>query len=404
MLLEQQIRDVYEYQKEYYTKLSTGTPRKTLGKIDLDNYFIKVLTGVRRCGKSTLMLQLAGKQKSVNFLSFEDPRLSQFEVNDFFKLEKIFEENKKSSVYFIDEIQNVEGWERFIRVLHDKKTKVVISGSNADLLSKELGTKLTGRQITYELFPFSYAEFLVHTKLKGGLASFQRFLFSGGFPEYVTTTKLDVLIHLYNDIIFRDIVVRHGLRNSRVIRDIGVYFASNIGKEFSYNKLAVNFELGSVNTIQSYVSYFEDAYLFFTVPRFSFSLKQQAKNQKKVYGVDTGLITNLSLSFSKDIGRLLENAVFIAFRRMGKKIYYYKNTGECDFVVTKGGYIEHLVQVCYELNSDNLQRETKGLLDAMNVLNKTSGLILTMDQTDRILEGNKIIEVLPVWQWLLKSD
>lgn len=404
MLLEQQIRDVYEYQKEYYTKLSTGTPRKTLGKIDLDNYFIKVLTGVRRCGKSTLMLQLAGKQKSVNFLSFEDPRLSQFEVNDFFKLEKIFEESKKSSVYFIDEIQNVEGWERFIRVLHDKKTKVVISGSNADLLSKELGTKLTGRQITYELFPFSYAEFLVHTKLKGGLASFQRFLFSGGFPEYVSTAKLDVLIHLYNDIIFRDIVVRHGLRNSRVIRDIGVYFASNIGKEFSYNKLAVNFELGSVNTIQSYVSYFEDAYLFFTVPRFSFSLKQQAKNQKKIYGVDTGLITNLSLSFSKDIGRLLENAVFIEFRRMEKKIYYYKNTGECDFVVTNGGYVEQLVQVCYELNNDNLQRETKGLLDAMNVLNKTSGLILTMDQTDRIQEGNKIIEVLPVWQWLLKSD
>jgi predicted AAA+ superfamily ATPase len=189
-----------------------------------------------------------------------------------------------------------------------------------------------------------------------------------------------------------------------VIRDIGVYFASNIGKEFSYNKLAVNFELGSVNTVQSYVSYFEDAYLFFTVPRFSFSLKQQAKNQKKIYGVDTGLIANLSLSFSKDFGRLLENAVFIEFRRRGKKLYYYKNIGECDFVVTNGNIVEQLVQVCFDINSDNLQRETKGLLDAMNVLNKTSGLILTMDQTDKIQEGTKVIEILPVWQWLLKSD
>ena len=344
MLLEQQIREVYEYQEDYYKDLPMGTPRQILGDIDLNDNFIKILTGIRRSGKSTIMLQLARQRNSVNFLNFEDPRLSQFEVNDFFKLEKIFQTGTvKEPLYFFDEIQNVEGWERFIRLLHDKKTKVVISGSNAALLSRELGSSLTGRQITYEVFPFSFAEFLKHTNLKGGLEPFNEFLATGGFPEYVTTRKTEVLVQLYNDLVYRDIVVRHGLRNAQVVRNLGIFLASNVGKEFSYHKLTKNFELGSVNTVQAYISYFEDAYLFFTVPRFSFSLKQQAKNLKKIYSIDTGLIRSLSLSFSKDLGRLLENAVFVELRRLGKNIFYFRNNGECDFVVTNGNQVEQLI-------------------------------------------------------------
>ncbi len=404
MLLEQQIKEVYQYQKEYFKKLSLGTPRTLLNEVDLTDYHVKIVTGIRRSGKSTLLMQLLNRINSFNFLSFEDPRLAQFEVNDFFKLERIFQADNNSEVYFFDEIQNIKGWERFIRTLHDKKTRVIISGSNASLLSKELGTSLTGRQITYELFPFSYGEYLINKNKKPGINSFGEFLELGGFPEYLNSNNRNVLIHLFNDLIYRDIIVRHGLRNAKVVRELGIYLATNIAKEFSFNKLSKTFELGSVNTMLSYISFFEDAYLFFTVPRFSYSLKQQAKNLKKIYGIDTALVNNLSLSFSKDKGRLLENMVFIELKRRAKDIYYYKNKGECDFVVLKNKQIENLIQVCYELNHNNLQRELNGLLEAMNELNINSGLILTMNQDDQIVQDNKNVIVKPVWKWVLENE
>ncbi len=403
MLLEQQIREVYQYQKEYYEKLSIGTHRTLLNKVDLKDYHIKIITGIRRSGKSTLLMQLLKQVKNFNFLSFEDPRLTDFEVNDFFKLEKIFQTNNESEIYFFDEIQNITGWERFIRTLHDKKIRVVISGSNASLLSKELGTSLTGRQITYELFPFSFSEYLNFSHKDKGIKSFNEFLKSGGFPEYLSSGNQNILIQLFDDLIYRDIIVRHGIRNAKVVRELGVYLATNIGKEFSYNKLTKTFDLGSANTVLSYISHFEDAYLFFTVPRFSYSLKQQAKNQKKIYGIDSGLISKLSISFSKDKGRLLENMVFIELKRRAKNISYYRNKGECDFVVSKNRQIENLIQVCYELNQDNMKREINGLMEAMDELKLNSGLILTMNQDDQIVQGNKSIIVKPVWKWMLDN-
>jgi predicted AAA+ superfamily ATPase len=404
MLLEQQIREVYLYQKEYFENLPTGTLRTLLNKVELKDYHVKIITGIRRSGKSTLLLKLLKQVKNFNFLSFEDPRLTDFEVNDFFKLEKIFQTNDKPEIYFFDEIQNIKGWERFIRTLHDKKIKVVICGSNASLLSKELGTSLTGRQITYELYPFSYYEYLNNRNKEKGINSFNEFLEFGGFPEYLSSGNQEILTQLFNDLVYRDIVVRHSIRNPKVVKELGIYLATNIGKEFSFNKLARTFELGSVNTILSYISYFEDAYLFFTVPRFSYSLKQQAINQKKIYGIDTGLIGKLSLSFSKDKGRLLENMVFIELKRRAKEIHFYRNKGECDFVVSNNRQVESLIQVCYELNNDNLKRELNGLVEAMDELKQNTGLILTLNQDDQILQGNKNIIVKPVWRWMLENE
>jgi len=170
MLLENQIKEVFEYQANYLKQLPLGTPREIIEKLDLTDSHVKILTGIRRCGKSTVLLQLKNKIQNFNYFSFEDPRLSAFEVNDFFKLEKVFD-NENNTVLF-DEIQNVEGWERYTRVLHDQKRKVIITGSNARILSKELGTSLTGRQITYEIFPFSFTEYLNHLNLKPGIESF----------------------------------------------------------------------------------------------------------------------------------------------------------------------------------------------------------------------------------------
>lgn len=400
MLLESQIREVYDYQANYLEQLPLGTPREILENIDLSDSHITILTGIRRCGKSTVLLQLKNKIQNFSYFSFEDPRLALFEVNDFFKLENVFA--GENNVYLFDEIQNVEGWERYVRVLHDQKKKVVLTGSNARILSRELGTSLTGRQITHDIFPFSYREYLQHRNLKPGIESFGEYFLSGGFPEYISQGKRDALLNLYNDLIYRDIVVRHGLRNAKVLNELGVFLATNIGKEFSYNKLAKNFDLGSVNSVRSYISYFEDAYLFFTVSRFSFSVKQQAINPKKVYGIDTGLLSTISLSFSKNKGRLLENLVFIHFRRLGKDVYYFRQKGECDFVVTQDNTIEYAAQVCFELNHDNLDREINGLLEAMNELQLDKGYIFTFNQQDRFEKKGKTLYVQPVWQWMLE--
>lgn len=403
MMLESQIKEVFDYQNNYLKQLPPGTPREILNTIDFSDTHVKILTGVRRCGKSTVLYQLTTKEGISNILSFEDPRLSLFEVNDFFKLERIFEANGRNDIYFYDEIQNVKGWERYVRVLHDQKKRVVITGSNARILSKELGTSLTGRQISYEIFPFSFSEYLNHFEATANLANFSDYLMLGGFPEYLTSKKNDVLIGLFNDLIYRDIVVRHGLRNPDIVRELGVFLASNIGKVFSYNNLVKNFDLGSGNTVKTYISYFEDAFLFFTIPRFSYSFQQQVKNPKKIYGIDTGLIATLSMSFSKDKGRLLENKVFIHLKRMGKEIHYYQQNGECDFIVSKNKHVEFAVQVCYELTPENLDREMNGLLEAMTELNLQEGYIFTMDQQEQLEKEGKKIRVIPVWKWMTEQ-
>ncbi len=400
-MLESQIEEVLEYQTDSLHEIHEGTPREIAEKVELTDNHVKILTGIRRCGKSTTMLQIARRYPLYNYLSFEDPRLSAFEVNDFFKLEKIFRKKGKSEMFFFDEIQNVEGWEKYVRVLQDSKQKVIVTGSNAKILSKELGTSLTGRQISYEVYPFSYIEYLNHFDKNEGIESFSDYLLHGGMPEFLNTKNKEVLFALFNDLIYRDIVVRHGLRNPKIVKELGVFLATNAGKEFTYNSLAKSFELGSSNTVASYISYFEDAYLFFSVPRFSYSLKQQLKNPKKIYGIDTGLITHLSMSFSKDLGRLLENLVFIHLKRLGKEVYYYRQKGECDFIVSKNRKVDMAVQVCYDLNSDNYNREVNGLTEALNELGLSEGYIFTYNQRDDLRRDGKRIFLLPVWEWMI---
>ena len=399
-MLESQIEEVLEYQLRALAEIGEGTPREITGRVDLAGDHVKILTGIRRCGKSTAMLQMARKHPHFHDISFEDPRLSAFSVNDFFKLERIFESKGRSDLFFFDEIQNVDGWERYVRVLHDKKKKVIITGSNARILSKELGTSLTGRQISLEVFPFSYEEYLAHFDLDAGRESFSGYLQRGGMPEFLISGSRDILLNLYNDLIYRDIVVRHGLRNPRTVRELGVYLATNAGKEFSFNNLAKTFELGSSNTVASYISFFEDAYMFFTVPRFSYSLRQQSKNRKKVYGIDTALVANLSISFSGDLGRMLENLVFMHLKRLGKEIYYYRQKGECDFIVSDNSKVEMAVQVCYDLNADNLHREVSGLTEALNNLGLSGGFIFTHDQKDELEKDGKKISIIPAWEWM----
>jgi predicted AAA+ superfamily ATPase len=361
-----------------------------------------IISGIRRCGKSTLARQFLQHQKPIYYLQFEDIQLADFALVDFTKLEESFKKILgPNGVFFFDEIQIITGWEQYIRNLVDKEKQVVLTGSNASMLSKELGTKLTGRHITTELYPFSYKEFLELRKKSHSKQQFQDYLQKGGFPEYLKSEDTHVLKNLFQDIFFRDVMQRNDLRNELAIKTLLKFLLSNIGKELSYNKLKQLIDVGSVNSISQFIDHFEQAYLLFAIKKYDCSLKKQLVNPKKIYCVDTGIVNENSFMFSENKGRLLENLVFIELKRKEKEIFYHKNTYECDFLIKEKNTIIQALQVCTVLNEENKKREIQGLLEAMHVHKLKEGLILTQDQEEELLIENKKILVKPIWKWLL---
>ena len=403
MILKETLRNIVKVQRENLDLAEASIEREALKQIEVKIPFVIVLSGIRRCGKSTLLKQLMKKIKDFYYFNFEDTRAINFEVEDFQKLDEIFsEEYGNKAYYFFDEIQNVQKWELFVRAILDRKKYVIITGSNASLLSKELGTRLTGRHLRFELFPFSYNEFLLLSNKKKSLSSFEEYFVNGGFPEYLKLKKSVILQELLNDILNRDIAIRHKLRSLKSLREMASYLLTNVGKEFSYNNLKKTFNLGSTNSAISFVSYFEDSYLLFTVPKFDYSLKKQLVNPKKAYSIDNGLTNVNSSSFSQDKGKMLENMVFISLRKKHMDIFYFQEEGECDFVIKEGTKITKAIQVCFDLNDDNKDREIRGLIEALEKFDLKEGIILTYKQEDEFKIKGKRVKILPVWKWLLE--
>ncbi len=404
MMLREALVETVKSQMARISTAEYGVERERLGEINLKLPYALIISGIRRCGKSTLLRQVMKNLRNFYYLNFEDTRLAGFEASDFEKLDEVFkEELGVSEFYFFDEIQNIQGWELFVRSRLDKGKKFIITGSNASLLSKELGTRLTGRHLNIELCPFSFREMLEFTGKKASLGAFDTYFTKGGFPEYIKYGEEDILRGLFADVIQRDIVARHKIRDSKTLEELALYLLTNVGKEFSYNGLKRMFSLGSVNTAISFISYLEDSYLLFTVPKFDYSLKKQVVNPKKVYSIDNGLSAVNSVSFTRDKGRMLENLVFINLRKAYDEVFYFREKKECDFLVKAKGEIKLAVQVCYHLTEDNRKRELEGLSEALNKFNLDKGLILTYNQEDTLSFDDKQVSVLPVWKWLLEK-
>ncbi len=403
MLAKEILKEVIISQRDYLDNAEVGTLREK--EVVIGDSFALLITGIRRCGKSTFLNQLLKTQKRGYYLNLEDPRLEGFELSDFNKVELIMNEvYGGGGVYFFDEIQNIDKWEKFVRYLIDKKEKVVITGSNASILSRELGTKLTGRHLQAEMFPFSFKEFISMKKKHPSLESFEEYFTKGGFPEYLKQENPDILHELLSDVVMKDIAVRFGIRNTNILKKIAVYLISNVGKEFSHNSMKNMLEIKSVQSVIDYVYYFENAYLIFTVPRFSYSYKKQQVNPKKVYSIDNGFSGNNSASFSKDKGKMLENLVFLELRRKFKQIFYFQENAECDFVIKEKEKITQAIQVCFDFNDETKDREIKGILSALKEFNLKEGLILTYNQEDEFRFENKRIILIPVWKWLLIQE
>jgi predicted AAA+ superfamily ATPase len=393
MILESTLEQVID---EQHAANSVKINIKRSKQVTHNTKRILVVTGIRRCGKSTWLQQLNNNNEAL-VINFEDPRLEGFSITDFNKLEKIAQKRKKTTL-LLDEVQNISNWEKYARSANERGVQIQITGSNASMLSRELGTHLTGRYQQVELYPFNYSEFLEYTNQQASLQSFAEYIAKGGFPEFLTEQNTEYLRTLLRDIIMRDIAVRRGIKNEHYLIRLAVHIISNVGKEFSYNNITKTLEIKSVRTTIDYCDYLQESYLVELIPLFSYSIHKQLANAKKAYCVDTALIKANSLSFSKDNGRLLENAVYIHLRRSYNNICYFKNEkSECDFLVKENDTVVQAVQVCYMLNDDNVKRELTGLKNAMSVSKCNDGIIITAEQEDEI-EGIKII---PAWKWML---
>ncbi|OGJ86656.1 MAG: hypothetical protein A2268_13195 [Candidatus Raymondbacteria bacterium RifOxyA12_full_50_37] len=378
---------------------------------------ILLVSGPRRTGKSFFSHILAAERRYA-FINFDDERLLGFSSEDFNQILECFYELYGDPEYLLfDEIQNIHGWELFISRLRQGH-KIIVTGSNANLLSSEMASHLTGRFVPFSLFPMSFSEFILYksfkvspndihsTRKRAAIeALFAEYLRFGGIFEYYKFGKPH-LRSLFSSIITKDILGRYKIGYPTVLEEMALTLITGFATKISTNKIAKQFKVKSYHTIQDYLAYIQNTYLVFSINKFSYKLKEQLSSFKKIYTIDNGFIEALAFNFSENKGRLLENLVAVELKRRcankDTELFYWDNyLNECDFIIKTGKKVSVVYQVCYELNSQNEKREINGLLGALTAYNLGSGTILTMSQKESRHVAGRTISVLPVWEWLL---
>ncbi len=422
--------------KEIFKKLIVDSQeREFSGLVDreydipLHTRKIVSLIGVRRSGKTSLVFKLIEKlrgkvpRESIAYINFEDDRLYPVGLKDLdWLIEGFYElypEKRDEKIYlFLDEVQSIEGWELFVRRLHDTlNIQLFVTGSSSRLLSSEISTSLRGRTISYEIFPFSFREYLAYKKITVNSHSsrsvsfiknaLNRYLTEGGFAETFDETP-DVQHRILKDymdlIIYRDIIDRYFIKNHSLLKHLIKYFFINMGTLVSFNKLyneykSLGYRVGR-DTLYDYVSYLQDAYTLFTVPIFRNSVRQELRNPRKLYAVDNGFRQLFDTSLSLDYSKLYENLAFLHLRRKGPEIYYFKQKREVDFYTRQGG--ELLINVSYALNDPaTFKREIDSLAEGMEYFNLKNAYIVTSEREEVVQTRTGEIIVIPMWKWLL---
>ncbi len=362
-----------------------------------------VLTGVRRAGKSVLQSQLMRGHEPLLYCNFEDTRLYDLAPEHFPTILELIDELAPGDArIFLDEVQEVEGWQRLVRALLDRGRSVCLTGSNASLLGRERGSKLTGRHLSFEVFPFSYNEYIAYTRQSSGAQALSAYLDDGGFPAFLRERNSQLLQELLRDIVQRDIASRRRLREIRHLMNLVLFLLANTGQPLSLQSLTKCLSIPTVAQTSRFIEYVDDAYLLFAVPKFSHSFKKRVVTPSKYYAVDNGLRRANSVQSTVDLGHRLENAVFLALRRHKQSVAYAGETNvwDCDFVTDS-----EAIQVCATLTPQNQQREIRGAVAAAELPGKRArrALILTLDQRGRLTSGGTVVEVLPAWEWLAET-
>lgn len=377
---------------------------------------IKVITGPRRAGKSVFAFQmLAGTDFA--YVNFDDERL--YGLTDFDELIKaavqVYGETK---TFLFDEIQNIERWELFVSRLHRQGYNILLTGSNAHLLGRELATHLTGRYREFRILPFSFGEFLSARtfsmddvpgrKERQGLllAHLNDYMSQGGFPEVVVkgADAHSYLATLFESVLFKDIVRRYGIRQTQRLHDLGTWLVSNTAREYTLTSLKNSLAFGSVHTVESYLGYMAETFLLFSLSRFSWKAKERTKAPRKVYCYDTGMVKAVRFRSGADTGRLLENVVAVELARRGEVFHCWKEAAgkEVDFVVRREAGTAELIQVCYDLSEQKTRkREIQALIAAAGSLQGGSLTVLTWDEEGEESSDAGPVRLIPTWKWLL---
>lgn len=390
----------------------------------LDSNLIKVILGPRRAGKSVFALTLL-KDRSFAYFNFDDEGLSEWDTFDFDSLmRELHVAYGDTKTILFDEIQNVPKWELFANRLHRGGYNLILTGSNARLLSKELATALTGRHIPLEILPFSFKEFLYAKKYVFSvenmslpeerarlLVLLESHLVNGGYPELVVK-DLDVrgyLDVLFDAILFKDVIKRHRVRSSGQIDRLGSYLINTVAGEYSLRKLVNVLDFRSGVTLEKYIQYLTEAYLVFPLSRYSVKAGERIRSPKKIYVVDNGFVSAKAVQHSPDTGKFMENLVFVELMKRGKRpnldLFFYKtrHNREVDFVIKEGFSVSELVQVAYQVdNVDTERREMRALLEAAEELKTSKLTLVTWNEKREIKKGDTIIRVVPLVDWLLE--
>ncbi len=414
------VRDILLIQKrELENRLKEKYVERAGDSKKLGSGLINVIIGPRRAGKSFFAVHALSKQGAFGYANFDDEKL--VEAKDYNEIINAINSLYNNPKYLLlDEIQNLDKWELFANRLQRQGYNLVITGSNSNLLSKELATHLTGRYSLINIFPFSFKEYLnieekelTESEIK---EKFFNYLTYGGYPEPLLKKAeyKDYLSTLFGSIIYKDIVKRFRIRYVQAIEDLAVYLISNTAQEFSYNALCKVTKCKSVHTVQKYLNYLEESFIFFKIDRFSFKVRGQISSNKKIYCIDNGFIHAKAFKFSPDFGKLYENIVAVELKKIEMNgianIYYWKSEQqeEVDFVVKQGLKIKQLIQVCHDLGDIKTKdREVRALLKASKELGCKNLLVLTEDY-----EGKEEIswfgikekvKFMPLWRWLLEA-
>ena len=395
MIDEETLQNVAAKQAEIESRRDTGLPRPlSVNESTLDSHAL-VLTGVRRCGKSTLMSQRIRRNAADWFyLKFDSPQLVDMELGDSDALDRVIARSGARNLYF-DEMHELDGWELYVLQKLDEGFRVCVTGSNASLLKGERATKLTGRHISRELFPFSFKEYCEYLGKPHDWTELDGYLKSGGFPRFLATRDESILFELFDDIMYRDVVAKHGIREMGAVQRLAAYLIENPGCRFSATRMLKSLNVSVASTVINWCDWFEDAYLFFFVPKYSDSIRAQLVNPRKVYSVDTGLVNVVSRRIVFNDALCFENMVFLALRRKYRDIFYFDDGGECDFVCMEHHLPRVAVQACVKLTKEDAGREKEGLIAAMRRFSFGEGFIVTKSQREDIKVDEGVIHVVP---------
>ena len=379
----------------------------------LNSHLIKLITGPRRVGKSTQALLML-RNKNFAYLNFDSkPLLDTWDANIVMRmLDDVY---PGYEYILLDEVQNLDAWDLWVSELYRLGKNLIITGSNAKMLSSEMATVLTGKYLQVEMLPFSLEEFFDWHKidlraLKPGQQAdaavlTDDYMRNGGYPEVVASRQLtrNYLDTLFDSIVWKDVAKRHNVRNITDLNNLAMYLVSNFCSPVTANDLAAELGFASVNTTKRFMDYLHEPYLLYYLPRYNNKLKLMKKAPQKVYVVDNGFVAAKAFTVSDNLGRLLENQVFIELIRRGydtdKTMFYYRsrNDKEVDFVVRRGPHIERLIQVCYDMsNAKTEKREVDSLTECAGELKCSNLVIVTYDEERTIEKDGYRIDVVPI--------